>query len=71
LRALHVHNEKTRIILKPDKNVITKPNHIWPTLTDDQWIKVKFSLLKVEVELKNLILADFGKKNNVNVSALT
>jgi pre-mRNA-processing factor 8 len=42
LRALHVHNEKTRIILKPDKNVITKPNHIWPTLTDDQWIKVKF-----------------------------
>jgi pre-mRNA-processing factor 8 len=25
----------------------------------------------VEVELKNLILADFGKKNNVNVSALT
>jgi pre-mRNA-processing factor 8 len=25
----------------------------------------------VEVELKNLILADYGKKNNVNVSALT
>jgi len=35
LRALHVHNEKTRMILKPDKSVITKPNHIWPTLTDD------------------------------------
>lgn len=25
----------------------------------------------MEVELKNLILADYGKKNNVNVSALT
>ena len=64
LRALHVHNEKARIILKPDKNTVTQPNHIWPSLTDDQWVKV-------EVELKNLILADYGKKNNVNVAALT
>ena len=64
LRALHVNNEKSRLVLKPDKNVITKPNHIWPSLTDEQWIKV-------EVELKNLILADYSKKNNVNVAALT
>jgi pre-mRNA-processing factor 8 len=49
LRALHVAHEKARIILKPNKNVITQPNHIWPTLTDDEWVKM-------EVELKNLIL---------------
>jgi hypothetical protein len=32
--------------------------------TDEQWIKV-------EVALKDLILADYGKKNNVNVASLT
>lgn len=63
-RALHVNPERTKMILKPDKSVITKPNHIWPTLTDEQW-------LKVETELKNLILSDYSKKNNVNVASLT
>ncbi len=35
-----------------------------PSLSDEQWIKV-------EVQLKDLILADYGKKNNVNVASLT
>ena len=52
------------MILRPDKSVVTEPHHIWPTLTDEQWIKV-------EVALKDLILADYGKKNNVNVASLT
>merc|ERR1712157_44240 len=43
---------------------ITEPHHIWPTLSDDEWIHV-------EVALKDLILADYGKKNNVNVASLT
>jgi len=64
LRALHVNTEKAKMILKPDKNTITEPHHIWPTLSDEDWIKV-------EVALKDLILADYGKKNNVNVTALT
>jgi len=64
LRSLHVNNDRTKIILKPDKTTITEPHHIWPTLTDDEWIKV-------EVTLKDLILADYGKKNNVNVASLT
>ncbi|PVU91485.1 hypothetical protein BB561_004382 [Smittium simulii] len=64
LRALHVNNEKTKIILRPDKNTFTEPHHVWPTLSDDQWIKV-------ENALKDLILADYGKKNNVNVASLT
>ncbi|KAI9295519.1 pre-mRNA-processing-splicing factor 8 [Neoconidiobolus thromboides FSU 785] len=64
LRALHVNNDKTKMILRPDKNTITEAHHIWPTLPDDEWIKV-------EVALKDLILADYGKKNNVNVASLT
>jgi pre-mRNA-processing factor 8 len=64
LRALHVNNERAKIILKPNKNTITEPHNIWPTLTDDEWIKV-------EVALKDLILADYGKKNNVSFASLT
>jgi pre-mRNA-processing factor 8 len=33
-------------------------------LTDEQW-------LKVECALRDLILSDYAKKNNVNTSALT
>lgn len=40
LRALHVNVDKARMILKPDKTIITEPHHVWPTLTDEQWIKV-------------------------------
>lgn len=51
-----MNTERTKVILKPDKTTITEPHHIWPTLTDEEWIKV-------EVQLKDLILADYGKKN--------
>jgi pre-mRNA-processing factor 8 len=46
------------VILKPDKTTITEPHHIWPTLADEEWIRV-------EVALKDLILADYGKKNKL------
>ena len=64
LRALHVNVDKTRMLLRPDKSIVTEAHHIWPSLTDEQWIKV-------EIALKDLILADYSKKNNVNVAALT
>ena len=64
LRGLHVNADKVKQILRPDRSVVTEPHHVWPTLSDEQWIKV-------EVALKDLILADYGKKNNVNVSSLT
>ena len=32
---------------------VTQPHHVWPSLTDDEWIHV-------EVQLKDLILADYG-----------
>jgi len=64
LRALHVNPERTKMILKPSKTVVTEPHHIWPTLTDSEWGTV-------ERQLKDLVLADFAQKNNVNVAALT
>nr|CCA15592.1 PRP8 premRNA processing factor 8 homolog (S. cerevisiae) putative [Albugo laibachii Nc14]CCA16349.1 PREDICTED: similar to CG8877PA putative [Albugo laibachii Nc14] len=64
LRALHVSSDRTKMILRPDATTTTQPHHIWPTLSDEQW-------LKVEVQLKDLILGDYGKKNNVNVASLT
>lgn len=50
LRGLHVNNEKAKIILHPDKSTITEPHFVWPTLGDEEWIKV-------EVAMKELILA--------------
>lgn len=64
LRSLHVNPDRTKAILRPDKSVITQPHHVWPSLTDEQWVKL-------EVSLKDLILSDYGKKNNVNVASLT
>ncbi|KAG9067880.1 Pre-mRNA-processing-splicing factor 8 [Linnemannia hyalina] len=64
LRALHVNSDKTKMILRPDKATITEAHHVWPTLSDDEW-------LGVETALKDLILGDYGKKNNVNVASLT
>jgi hypothetical protein len=40
LRALHVNPDKARSLLRPDKSIITQPHHVWPSLTDEQWIKV-------------------------------
>ena len=51
-----MNTDRTKVILKPDKTTITEPHHIWPTLTDEEWIRV-------EVALKDLILADYGKEN--------
>lgn len=64
LRALHVNHEKTKIILRPNVQTVTEPHHLWPSLTDEEW-------MKVEVELRDLILHDYGKRNSVNVSSLT
>jgi len=50
LRGLHVNNEKAKVILRPDKSTITEPHFVWPTLSDEEWVKV-------ELALKDLILA--------------
>ena len=63
-RSLHVDQERTKMILRPDKSVVVQDKHLWPSLTQDQWINV-------EIELKNVILQDYGKKNNCNIANLT
>lgn len=40
LRALRVNPERTKVILKPDKTTITQAHHVWPTLTDAEWMQV-------------------------------
>nr|XP_048326705.1 pre-mRNA-processing-splicing factor 8A-like [Ziziphus jujuba var. spinosa] len=65
LRALLVNNEKARMLLELDNSInVSEPHYIWPSLTDDQW-------MKVEDALRDLILSEYAKKNNVNASALT
>ncbi|KAL5351055.1 pre-mRNA-splicing factor 8 [Pseudogymnoascus australis] len=64
LRALQVNIDKTKLLLRPDKTVITQEHHIWSCLPDEDW-------MKVETQLRDLILNDYGKKNNVNTSTLT
>ena len=56
LRSMHVNVDKTKIILKPEKTTVTEAHHIWASLSDEEWVGV-------EVQLKDLILADYGKKN--------
>lgn len=63
LRALRLDIDKAKRILKPE-GYKKLDHHIWPSYSPDQWIKV-------ERELCNLILTDFGKQNNVNISSLT
>ncbi len=50
LRALHVNVDKARMLLRPDKSIITEPHHVWPTLTDEQWIKVCFGQVRLSLQ---------------------
>uniref|UniRef100_A0A060T7Z1 ARAD1D03102p n=1 Tax=Blastobotrys adeninivorans TaxID=409370 RepID=A0A060T7Z1_BLAAD len=64
LRGLHVNPERAKLILRPDRTVTTKEHHLWPSFTTEQWVNV-------ENQMSELILNDYGKKNNVNVASLT
>ena len=64
LRALGVNAERTALIVRPDESVHTEPHHLWPSLSVAQW-------QDVEKQLLDVILADYAKKNNVSVQALT
>ena len=50
LRALHVNADRTKVILKPDKTTITEPHHIWPTLTDEEWVPVEVRLRAISLD---------------------
>ena len=51
LRALHVNADRTKVILKPDKTTITEPHHIWPTLTDEEWVPVEVRLHAISLDI--------------------
>ncbi|KAL6450089.1 PRP8 Pre-mRNA-splicing factor 8 [Candida maltosa Xu316] len=64
LRALNIDSDTANHILRPNANIVTQENHIWPSLTDEQWVDV-------EAQLRDLILDDYSKKYNVNIQSLT
>ena len=49
--------------MKEASKVNKESNFVWPKIDLDSW-------LKVEIELRNLILADFANRCNVNISSL-
>lgn len=65
LRALGIDKEKAQMQLtKFNETIVNEPHHMWPCLSEDQW-------MKVEVALRDLVLSDYAEKNNVNEFRLT
>ncbi|KAM3159448.1 MPN domain-containing protein [Lachancea thermotolerans] len=64
LRALRTNEERARMILKADPTIPIKEHHLWPSFSDDQWIEI-------ESQMRDLILVEYGKKYNVNITSLT
>lgn len=64
LRALKTNEEKAKMILLADPTIPIRGNHLWPSFTDEQWIEI-------ETQMRDLILVEYGKKYNVNISSLT
>ena len=64
LRALNIDTETANHILRPSASIVTQDHHIWPSLSDEQWVDV-------EAQLRDLILSDYSKKYNVNIQSLT
>ncbi|KAL7718050.1 Pre-mRNA-processing-splicing factor [Entamoeba marina] len=64
LRGLAINPHKARKILQPDPTVVIESHHQWPTYDDDTW-------KTIEVSMKDLIIGDYAKKNNVAASSLT
>jgi len=42
LRGLHVNVDKVKMILRPDKSVVTEPHHVWPLLLMNNGLKSKY-----------------------------
>ncbi|KAI8869851.1 pre-mRNA-processing-splicing factor 8 [Ramicandelaber brevisporus] len=64
LRAFKVNPDRAKVILRPDRSVKVLEGHLWPNLSASEWERV-------EVSFRDLILADYGKRNSVNTASLT
>ena len=60
LRALNIDTETANHILRPSASIVTQDHHIWPSLSDEQWVDV-------EAQLRDLILSDYSK-NTMSMS---
>lgn len=51
---------QARMILRPDRSIVTEPHHVWPSLTDEQWIKVCCCLRGISTQhaLRHIVLVD-------------
>lgn len=70
LRALHVNNEKAKMLLKPDKTIITEPHHIWPSLSDDQWMKVVLIFICNFLMFYTVVTSIFKLKNSCYITVI-
>lgn len=64
LRGLKTDEEQAKMILLGDPTIPIRSHHLWPSFSDEQWIGI-------EAKMRDLILSEYGKKYNVNISALT
>ena len=64
LRSLGVNKTKAWDILRPSASILTQPDHLWPTHTPEEW-------MKIELKLKDLVIDDYARKNSVPANALT
>jgi pre-mRNA-processing factor 8 len=55
MRALLVGKHMIWDILRPNASVVTLPEHLWPSLGNDEWTQV-------EIKLRDLIVDDYCKK---------
>lgn len=64
MRALLVSKNEAWEILRPSASVVIEPDHLWPTYAPEDW-------MKIDIKLKDLIVADYCRKNSVPANALT
>ncbi|GIQ91428.1 pre-mRNA-processing-splicing factor 8, partial [Kipferlia bialata] len=44
LRALMIAPDRAKAIIRPTADIPTKPQHVWPTLDEEQWIVAENAL---------------------------
>ena len=64
LRAMNVNETRAKKILDLNDESKIASHHLWPSLTPEAW-------LEVETKLKDLIIADYCRRNGVDVSRIT
>ncbi|KNH06334.1 pre-mRNA-processing-splicing factor 8-like protein [Perkinsela sp. CCAP 1560/4] len=64
LRAMNINEARAKKILQLDNEELIASQHLWPSLAPEAW-------LDTETRLKDLIIADYCKRNGVDVSRIT